>query len=164
MKYLVWVQDYLCLRPPNSGEGTESEFRMFLETVNTHPSPLASSSGSLLKNGEGGGRGRGEERAWRRGYPHHLTPSPLHYLTFGTQCGDLVLISLRALTYSLLILRAAGRRSPSALFTTIMSASSTIPFFIPWGGMEKEKEEEEEVEERQERGEVEEDRKRSGMK
>ena len=43
-----------------------------------------------------------------------------------------------------------------------MSASSTIPFFIPWGGMEKEKEEE--VEERQERGKVEEDRKRSGMK
>ena len=46
------------------------------------------------------------------------------------------------------------------MFTTIMSASSTIPFFIPWGGMEKEKEEEEEVEERQERGKVEEDRKR----
>ena len=39
MKYLVWVQDYLCPHPPNSGEGTESEFRMFLETVNTHPSP-----------------------------------------------------------------------------------------------------------------------------
>ena len=119
MKYLVWVQDYLFPRPPNSGEGTESEFRMFLETVNTHPSPLASSSGSLLKNWGG-------ERAWRQGYPHHLNASPLHSLTFGTQCGDLVLISLRALTYSLLILRAAGRRSPSALFTTIMSASSTI--------------------------------------
>ena len=65
--------------------------------------------------------------------PRPRTPLPLHPLTFGTQYGDLVLISLRALTYSVLILRAAGRRSPSALFTTIMSASSTIPFFIPWG-------------------------------
>jgi len=77
MKYLVWVQDYLFPHPPNSGEGTESEFRMFLETVNAHPSPLASSSGSLLKNGEGG---RGESLETRLPSPPHPLTSSLPHL------------------------------------------------------------------------------------
>ena len=78
MKYLVLVQDYLCLHPPNSGEGTESEFRMFLETVNTHPSPLALSSGSLLKNGEEGGRREpGDEATLTTSSPHLFITSPL---------------------------------------------------------------------------------------
>ena len=38
---------------------------------------------------------------------------------------------LTALTYSICILLAAGTRSPSDLFTTTRSATSTIPFLMP---------------------------------
>ena len=42
------------------------------------------------------------------------------------------LINFRALVYSVCILMAGARRSPSALLITIKSAISTMPFFIPY--------------------------------